>query len=295
MCLHVVTASYAFQVVELVVAADADAVEVEIRFLMDYETFVQNETEFISIIKPQLASAMGIEEDRLVNFNVYEGNIFALFVQYSTLLISAFLLIEMHILLTLTDTTRKKSTFRTTFIALLIDPAICVHKTTIHMGGIQTTGGLWKNISRISIAGKNINFFRFSWLLATHYLNFRGWEWKQWWLKLSDSLSRLQRRVDNSTLCLSTARFLEISSYDTNCHIAVTSDERHRDLNHCQFACLFYSFLKLNWETKLKQSITGPLWGESTGHQWIPLTKGQWCLVVIFRDCDQWITLTNGQ
>ena len=25
------------------------------------------------------------------------------------------------------------------------------------------------------------------------------------------------------------------------------------------------------------QSITGPLWGESTGHQWIPLTKGQLC------------------
>ena len=23
--------------------------------------------------------------------------------------------------------------------------------------------------------------------------------------------------------------------------------------------------------------ITGPLWGESTGHRWIPLTKGQWC------------------
>ena len=22
--------------------------------------------------------------------------------------------------------------------------------------------------------------------------------------------------------------------------------------------------------------ITGPLWGESTGHRWIPLTKGQW-------------------
>ena len=112
MCLHVVTASYAFQVVELVVAADADAVEVEIRFLMDYETFVQNETEFISIIKPQLASAMGIEEDRLVNFNVYEGNIFALYVQYSTPSISALLLVDIRnyvvILITLKYTTRKK-------------------------------------------------------------------------------------------------------------------------------------------------------------------------------------------
>ena len=25
--------------------------------------------------------------------------------------------------------------------------------------------------------------------------------------------------------------------------------------------------------------ITGPLWGESTGSRWIPLTKGQWCRV----------------
>ena len=28
--------------------------------------------------------------------------------------------------------------------------------------------------------------------------------------------------------------------------------------------------------------ITGPLWGESTGHQWIPLTKGQQCGSLIF-------------
>ena len=27
--------------------------------------------------------------------------------------------------------------------------------------------------------------------------------------------------------------------------------------------------------------ITGPLWGESTSHWWIPLTKGQWCRAVI--------------
>ena len=27
----------------------------------------------------------------------------------------------------------------------------------------------------------------------------------------------------------------------------------------------------------IKIYITAPLWGESTGHQWIPLTKGQLC------------------
>ena len=26
-----------------------------------------------------------------------------------------------------------------------------------------------------------------------------------------------------------------------------------------------------------KRSINGPLRGESTGHRWIPITKGQWC------------------
>ena len=28
--------------------------------------------------------------------------------------------------------------------------------------------------------------------------------------------------------------------------------------------------------------ITGPLWGESTGHRWIPLAKGQWCGPMMF-------------
>ena len=28
--------------------------------------------------------------------------------------------------------------------------------------------------------------------------------------------------------------------------------------------------------------ITGPLWGESTGNRWIPLTKGQWYGVLVF-------------
>ena len=28
--------------------------------------------------------------------------------------------------------------------------------------------------------------------------------------------------------------------------------------------------------------IAGPLWGESTDHQWIPLTKGQWCGALMF-------------
>ena len=34
--------------------------------------------------------------------------------------------------------------------------------------------------------------------------------------------------------------------------------------------------------TKNTFHITCPLWGESTSHQWIPLTKGQWCEAFVF-------------
>ena len=33
--------------------------------------------------------------------------------------------------------------------------------------------------------------------------------------------------------------------------------------------------IRFRWTSKLH--ISGPLWGEPTGHQWIPLTKGQHC------------------
>ena len=34
---------------------------------------------------------------------------------------------------------------------------------------------------------------------------------------------------------------------------------------------------------KLKRfRVTGPLWGESTDHWWIPLHKGQWCGALCF-------------
>ena len=34
-------------------------------------------------------------------------------------------------------------------------------------------------------------------------------------------------------------------------------------------------FIQVNKENIEALQVTGPLWGESTGHQWIPLTKGQ--------------------
>ena len=37
--------------------------------------------------------------------------------------------------------------------------------------------------------------------------------------------------------------------------------------------------------------VTGPLWGESTGYRWIPLTKGQWRGALMFSLICDW---TNG-
>ena len=34
--------------------------------------------------------------------------------------------------------------------------------------------------------------------------------------------------------------------------------------------------------------ITGPLWGESTVHWWITLTKGQWCVPLVFPSLIVW-------
>ena len=47
--------------------------------------------------------------------------------------------------------------------------------------------------------------------------------------------------------------------------------------NHVQLDCWLNSFFRLITETTPKLCITGPLWGESTGHRWIPHTKGQQC------------------
>ena len=38
---------------------------------------------------------------------------------------------------------------------------------------------------------------------------------------------------------------------------------------------MFNNSFRLTTKKTWKFSNTGPLWGESTGHQWIPLTKGQ--------------------
>ena len=40
---------------------------------------------------------------------------------------------------------------------------------------------------------------------------------------------------------------------------------------------IFQIFIEADWKSTSRLYITSPLRGESTGHRWIPLTKGQWC------------------
>ena len=51
----------------------------------------------------------------------------------------------------------------------------------------------------------------------------------------------------------------------------------HGDSDHRLLKCLFNSLLGASIKGTSKIRITGPLWRESTGDRWIPLTKGQLC------------------
>ena len=48
-----------------------------------------------------------------------------------------------------------------------------------------------------------------------------------------------------------------------------------------QCLLLTASGLRVAWNGNVPH-ITGPLWGESTGNRWIPFTKDQWCVAVVF-------------
>ena len=42
--------------------------------------------------------------------------------------------------------------------------------------------------------------------------------------------------------------------------------------------------------------IAGTLWGKSTGHRWIPITKGQWCAALMYALVSPWPTCwTNSR
>ena len=65
----------------------------------------------------------------------------------------------------------------------------------------------------------------------------------------------------------------------TSPFIWMPSHERHGVSNYhevavCSRAC---SWLTLTTQSTSRLCVTGPLWRESAGYRWIPLTKGQCC------------------
>ena len=66
------------------------------------------------------------------------------------------------------------------------------------------------------------------------------------------------------------------------------SNDHQYILTHLPLHCLFSSLHRLTSKETSKLYITGPLWGESTGDRWIPLTKGQsWGFCFMMSSCTQ--------
>ena len=82
----------------------------------------------------------------------------------------------------------------------------------------------------------------------------------------------------------------------------MTTHEHHGISTQWQPTYLFNSLFRLMTKTISKPHIAGSLWGESTGDQWIPLTKGQnverisisWCYHQMSKHISQFCTIQNA-
>ena len=75
--------------------------------------------------------------------------------------------------------------------------------------------------------------------------------------------------------------WLSCSSLQTlNTSFNVPSDGQVSHPNDFRFPCM----IDISWTMMTENTfrVTGPLWGESTDHRWIPLTKGQWHGTLMF-------------
>ena len=59
------------------------------------------------------------------------------------------------------------------------------------------------------------------------------------------------------------------------------TNRHHTYWRHSAPSLLSWPNMKTSWHG-INFRITGPLWGESTGHRWIPLAQGQSCGAMIF-------------
>ena len=115
-------------------------------------------------------------------------------------------------------------------------------------------------------------------------MHYSGVTWCSWRIKLSG-----MRVFDQQLVRLTTKKTSKFHITDplweesTSDHyhsqrvsnITMTSHERHVVPNHWPFHCLCNIFCGPH-QKNTEVLITGPLWGEFTGHRWIPPKKGQW-------------------
>ena len=80
-----------------------------------------------------------------------------------------------------------------------------------------------------------------------------------------------------AAVILVTSRCQAISNHHADSTAALLSRFSHYNLHHTYFVIMMTSS---NWNIF---RVTGPLWGESTGHRWLPLTKAidaeLWCFL----------------
>ena len=103
--------------------------------------------------------------------------------------------------------------------------------------------------------------------MTSHYLN--QWWLVYWCIYASISLNELTNfwEISREILWYMLINVLE--------GITVKSQDYHGISNHWH-NCFFNSLVRLTAKKSSKLCITGHLWRESTGDQWIFLIKGQW-------------------
>ena len=145
------------------------------------------------------------------------------------------------------------------------------HKSSINMAFSMEDSVNLQNVVLDIYNSKWLELFtkKNYWLIL--YSTLTGW-WETWvilyafltWNCVNDTSSRP-----------STVQVCPLTTDLSNNVITVMSNKHHGVSNHQQLNCLFNSLFRLTAKEISKLWITGPLWGESIGYQWIPLTKGQ--------------------
>ena len=122
-------------------------------------------------------------------------------------------------------------------------------------------------------------------------------------------VSVLKRRIDWSVWSVSWVGFLLPNEVidNVNCPINIylifprALIHRALVMHMCQWTRLLLVRYELNMMTSSDGNVfrvTGPLWGEFTGHRWIPITKASeaelWCFFFIYAWTNGWINTQDA-